>query len=192
MEQSGITDKTKVQVTLPRLGFELSGIDYDPTRHLNKVNKRVARIPGENASLSFQEVPYNIGFSLYCFTRTMDDNLQIIEQIAPQFAPEFIVTLNLNKIDTKLDVPIVLQNVGLQEQYEGNFLDRRVIASVFNFVCKTRLYSEIKQQSVVVSSSIALSNILGDTTDSSETISTLGATGSTGDGGYTAGDYYEL
>ena len=191
-EQSGISDESKVEITLPRLSFEISSIDYDPSRHLNKINKRVSRVAGTNSSISFQEVPYNVSFSLFCFTRTMDDNLQILEQILPQFSPEFIVSLNLNKIDTKLDVPIVLQNVGLQEQYEGNFLDRRVIASVFNFVCKTRLYSEIKQQSVVVSSSIALSNILGDTTDSSETISTLGATGSTGDGGYTAGDYYEL
>ena len=183
-EESGITDKTKTQLTLPRLGFELGSIDYDPSRHLNKLNRRVSRVPGENASISFQEVPYNIGFSLYAFTRTMDDNLQMLEQIIPQFAPEFIVSLNLNKIDTKLDVPIVLQNVGLQEQYEGNFLDRRVIASVFNFTCKTRLYSEIKENPIILDSSFPLNSILGDT---NELIDTIGATGNTGaTAGYTA------
>tara|TARA_R110002051_G_scaffold78836_1_gene142482 strand:- start:156 stop:902 length:747 start_codon:yes stop_codon:yes gene_type:complete len=191
-EQSGISDKTKVEITLPRLSFEMGSIDYDPSRHLNKLNKRITRVPGTNSSVSFQEVPYNVSFSLFAFTRTMDDNLQILEQIVPHFTPEFIVSLNLNLIDTKLDVPIVLSNVALQEQYEGNFLDRRIIASSFNFVCKSRLYSEIKEQPIVLASSIEMRNILGDTYTNNELNTTIGATGNTGaTGGFTAGAWYE-
>mgnify|MGYP003115502485 FL=1 len=196
-EQSGISDKSKVEVTLPRLSFEMSSIDYDPSRHLNKLNKRVSRVPGSNSSIAFQEVPYNISFSLFAFSRTMDDNLQILEQIVPQFAPEFIVSLNLNKIDTKLDVPITLSNVALQEQYEGNFLDRRVIASSFNFVCKSRLYSEIKDNTgaspVQVITGVSLDlGLEADTTAGSNTVLTvLGATGDTNlITGFTAGGYF--
>ena len=191
-EQSGISDKTKTEITLPRLSFEMASIDYDASRHLNKLNKRVSRTPGEHSFISFQEVPYNVSFSLFAYTRTMDDNLQILEQIVPQFTPEFIVSLNLNSIDTKLDVPIVLGNVALQEQYDGNFLDRRIIASSFSFTCKTRLYSEIKQQPIVLDSSIGLNNITGDTSDISELYTTVGSTGDTGaTGGYCGGAWYE-
>ena len=188
-EQSGISDESKVEITLPRLSFEISSIDYDPSRHLNKINKRVSRVAGTNTSISFQEVPYNISFSLFCFTRTMDDNLQILEQILPQFSPEFIVSLNLNKIDTKLDVPIALSNVALQEQYDGNFMDRRIIASSFNFSCKYRLYSEIKESPVIRGATLDLGQI--SESGSEDLLSQIGATGNTGsDSGYVPGEYY--
>lgn len=180
-EQSGISDSTKVQITLPRLGFEISSIDYDPTRHLNKTIER-----SNTTSSTFQEVPYNVGFSLYVFTRTMTDNLQIIEQIAPYFNPEFIVTLKLNEIDTDLDVPIVLSNIGIQEDYEGNYLDRRLIASSLNFVCKTRMYSKIRTSPVISGITVDL-NILGDGGSTGD-IGFVGITGSTSD--YVAGEAF--
>jgi len=155
-EQSGISDNTKIQLSLPRLGFEISSIDYDPTRHLNKLNKRVLREDGSDIKEMYQEVPYNVGFSLFSYTRTMEDNLQITEQILPQFAPEFIVSLQMNEIDTALDVPISLTNFSMQETYDGNLLDRRIIASSFNFLCKTRLYSSIKPSIAVSNSSITV------------------------------------
>ena len=160
------------------MGFEVSSIDYDPTRHLNKTIER-----SNTTSSTFQEVPYNVGFSLYAFTRTMTDNLQIIEQIAPYFNPEFMVTLKLNEIDTDLDVPIVLSNIGIQEDYEGNFLDRRLIASSLNFVCKTRLYSKIQTSPVIAGITVDL-NILGDAGNTAN-LGTIGVTGSTLD--YVAG-----
>lgn len=184
-QQGGISDDTKIEVSLPRMGFEISSINYDPTRHLNKLNKRYLRQAGSAEKETYQEVPYNVAFTLFAFTRNMDDNLQIVEQIIPYFSPEFIVTLNMNEIETKLDVPIVLGNVALQETYDGNFLDRRIIASTFNFVCKTRMYSKIKGSTVIVNSSSSLNEIIGSD-DISDLTQTITVTGSTSD--YIPGD----
>ena len=184
-QQSGISDETKLEVTLPRMGFDIASIDYDPTRHLNKLNKRYLRVAGSNEVESFQEVPYNVAFTLFAYTRNMDDNLQIVEQIVPYFSPEFIVTLNMNQIETKLDVPIVLGQVAMQETYDGNFMDRRIIASTFSFVCKTRLYSKIEGSTLVVNSSSTLNEIVGSD-DVSDLVQTITATGSTSD--YAEGD----
>ena len=38
---------------------------------------------------NYAEVPYLINFGLYTFTRTIEENLQLVEQILPIFAPEF-------------------------------------------------------------------------------------------------------
>ena len=184
-QQSGISDETKLEVTLPRMGFDIASIDYDPTRHLNKLNKRYLRVAGSNEVESFQEVPYNVAFTLFAYTRNMDDNLQIVEQIVPYFSPEFIVTLNMNQIETKLDVPIVLGQVAMQETYDGNFMDRRIIASTFSFVCKTRLYSKSEGSTLVVNSSSTLNEIVGSD-DVSDLVQTITATGSTSD--YAQGD----
>ena len=179
-QQSGISDNTKIEVSLPRLGFDMTAIDYDPTRHLNKLNKRMLRTSGSPEKETFQEVPYNVSFSLFAYTRNMDDNLQILEQIVPYFSPEFIVTLNMNEIETKLDVPIVLGNVAVQETAEGNFLDRRILASTYSFTCKTRLYSKIEGSTLVVNSSSSLNQIVGSN-DVGDLVSTISATGSTSD-----------
>ena len=184
-EPSGIYDDTKLQITLPRLSFEMASVNYDPTRHLNKLNRKIITNEGENAFVTFQEVPYNISYSLYAYTRNMDDNLQIIEQIVPYFSPEFIVSLNLNKIDTNLSVPISLSSVAVQETYEGNMLDRRIIASSFNFICKTRVYSPITEETLVNTSNLDFGSILGD--GSTQILYSGGATGSTLD--YTKGDF---
>jgi len=179
-QQSGISDNTKVEVSLPRMGFDMTAIDYDPTRHLNKLNKRLLRDVGSAEKETFQEVPYNVSFSLFAYTRNMDDNLQILEQIVPYFSPEFIVTLNMNEIESKLDVPIVLGNVAVQETAEGNFLDRRILASTYSFTCKTRLYSKIEGSTLVVNSSSSLDQIVGSN-DVGDLVSTISATGSTSD-----------
>jgi len=34
-----LEDKTKVKAILPRLGFDITGINYDPTRSINKLTK---------------------------------------------------------------------------------------------------------------------------------------------------------
>ena len=178
-QQSGISDETKIEVSLPRLGFEMTGIDYDPTRHLNKLNKRRYSVAGEGTQTMYQEVPYNVGFTLFAFSRNMDDNLQIVEQIVPYFSPEFIVTLNFNAVDSKLDVPITLGNVAVQETFDGNFLDRRIVASTFAFTCKTRLYTEIKNETVIVDSSSSMIEISGLNDEFSQTTQTTGVSGST-------------
>ena len=184
-QQSGISDNTKIEISLPRMGFEMNSISYDPTRHLNKTNIRSSYGVGEDPKNTFQEVPYNVGFTLFAFTRNMDDNLQIVEQIVPYFSPEFMVSLNANELDSKLDVPIVMVNSSIQETYDGNFLDRRIIASTFSFICKTRLYSKINNSTVVVNSSATLNEIMGSD-DVTDLVQTITATGSTSD--YIAGD----
>jgi len=184
-ESSGIKNDTKIQISLPALSFEMASVEYDATRHLNKLNKKVVTKAGNPPYITYQEVPYNISFSLYSYTRNMDDNLQILEQIVPYFSPDFVVTLNLNNIDTKLAVPIALTNVAVQETYEGNMMDRRIIASSFNFVCRTRLYAPITEETVIETSQLNFGNILGD--DTNQTLYTGSATGSTSD--YTKGDF---
>ena len=122
---------------------------YDSQRKLNRLNQKVSTIDGVITS-SFIEVPYNINFGLYLFSRNLDDNLQIIEQILPYFAPDFTVTLNMNPLNQKVDVPIVLNSLNTVEDYEGDFDTRRTVNSVFDFTVKTYVYGPIKESSTVL------------------------------------------
>jgi hypothetical protein len=148
-EASSISNNVKIETMLPRLGFEITNLQYDPVRKINKLNtkSRSVKIDEQNTNTyqSYAEVPYNVQYGLYCFTRTIEDNLQIIEQILPYFSPEFIVTLNMNELDVNVDVPIVLNSTNLTETYEGDMSSRRMIVSTFSFTAKAYIYGRIKE-----------------------------------------------
>jgi len=148
-EASSISNNVKIETMLPRLGFEITNLQYDPVRKINKLNtkSRSVKIDEQNTNTyqSYAEVPYNVQYGLYCFTRTIEDNLQIIEQILPYFSPEFIVTLNMNELDVNVDVPIVLNSTNLTETYEGDMSSRRMVVSTFSFTAKAYIYGRIKE-----------------------------------------------
>ena len=65
-------------------------------------------------------VPYNVEFQLYVMAKQSDDALQIVEQILPYFQPDYTVTINDNTdMGIKRDVPLVLNSVGYEDNYEG-------------------------------------------------------------------------
>ena len=143
----------KVALTLPRIGFEISGIAYDPSRKLNsiqKVKKTNDSESGKTLSSQFMPVPYNMDFELVVMAKQSDDALQIVEQILPFFQPDYTITLNDNTaMGTTRDVPIILTGVTYADEYEGSFEDRRVLTYTMSFTAKFYLYGPVTDQKVI-------------------------------------------
>ena len=133
-------------ITLPRLSFEMTGITYDPTRKAT-VTQTFKSVKGDNAGVVkkvYMPVPYNVAFQLSIATKTNDDMLQIMEQILPYFQPSLSVTINLvDSIGEKRDVPIVIENINMSDDYEGNFDNRRAMITTISFTAKTYLFGAI-------------------------------------------------
>ena len=143
----------KVALTLPRIGFEISGIAYDPSRKLNsiqKFKKTNNSESGKTMSSQFMPVPYNMDFDLVVMSKQSDDALQIVEQILPFFQPDYTITLNDNtSMGTTRDVPIILTGVTYSDEYEGSFEDRRVLTYTMSFTAKFYLYGPVTDQKVI-------------------------------------------
>ena len=143
----------KVAVTLPRIGFEINGIEYDPSRKLNKVVKVKKAVDGtDNAQLKsgFMPVPYNVNFELYIMAKNSDDALQILEQILPYFQPEYTVTLReVPELDIIRDVPVTLTGISYEDNYEGDFTSRRAIIYTLSFSAKYYLYGPVTSQNII-------------------------------------------
>ena len=142
----------KVALTLPRMGFEISGISYDPSRKLNsiqKVKKTNTSTEGKTLSSQYMPVPYNMDFELVVMAKSSDDALQIVEQILPFFQPDYTITLNDNTaMGTTRDVPIILTGVSYEDTYDGDFNDRRVLTYALSFTAKFYLYGPVTEQKV--------------------------------------------
>tara|TARA_R110000824_G_scaffold15830_8_gene66376 strand:- start:2490 stop:3155 length:666 start_codon:yes stop_codon:yes gene_type:complete len=150
-EPSTISEVTRTRITLPRMGFEIIGLNYDPTRKRNKLTKTVAPDPDDPTKVDFAyaEVPYLVNFGLYSFCRTIEENLQIVEQIASHFTPEFIITLNMTPVNKKVDIPIILTSIGLAELYEGGFEDTRTVTTTFSFMAKSYIFGPVDSEKAV-------------------------------------------
>jgi hypothetical protein len=138
----------KIALTLPRMSFEMVGIDYDSTRKssITQTFKSSKVVDGKAINNVFVPVPYNISFELNIISKLQDDVLQIIEQILPYFQPSFNVTVNLiPQINEKRDIPIVLNRIGFRDEYENDFSTRRIINYTLNFTAKTYIYNEIPE-----------------------------------------------
>ena len=132
-------------ITLPRLSFEMQGIQYDPTRKTGIAQTFLTK-NGTNAKRVYMPVPYNIGFELSIMAKLSDDALQILEQILPYFQPSFNITVNLiSSIGEKKDIPIVLESINYSDQYEGGFESRRTIVYTLSFVAKTYLFGPVAE-----------------------------------------------
>ena len=139
-------------VTLPRIGFEISGISYDPARKLQRVQK-FKKVKGAKASqldTQYMPVPYNIDFELYILSKQSDDALQIVEQILPYFQPDYTVTINDNTdMGIKRDVPVILNSIGYEDDYQGDFASRRAIIYTLSFTAKFYLYGPVTSTKVI-------------------------------------------
>jgi len=152
-QQADLKNDREVSITLPRLGFEITGLQYDASRKINKLQKTVrvkTSEDGKKLNYNYAPVPYNINFSLYSFTATAENGLQIVEQILPFFQPEYTVTMNvIPELSIKRDIPIVLNNVNYEDTYSGDFTTRRTVVYTLNFTAKTYLYGPMTNQGVI-------------------------------------------
>lgn len=149
----------EVAIRLPRMSFEITGMTYDTSVKLNKMNTLAKpNIHGQNTIRN--PVPYILNFQLSVYAKNQDDALQVVEQIIPMFNPEYVVTLKeIPELDIKRDIPIVLQSVTYTDDYEGDFTSRRVLIYTLEFTMKTFFYGPITQNKAVIKDATANVNL---------------------------------
>ena len=137
--------RSRVAITLPRLAFELTSIQYDNERKVSTMQTFKTLTSGtKKARRVYMPVPYNLGFRLNVMTEFNEDSLQIVEQILPVFQPSFNLTIDLvEAIGEKRDVPMILENVTFDDNYESGMEEKRVITHTLEFTAKTYLFGNV-------------------------------------------------
>ena len=134
------------QISLPRMSFEFTGMTYDSSRKVTTTQTISVKNPDDGTDIKkvFMPVPYNMQFELAIMCKLNDDALQIVEQILPFFQPQYNLSINLvSLINEKKDVPVVLENITMDDQYEGDFTSRRVLLYTLRFTAKTYLFGPV-------------------------------------------------
>ena len=153
----------KVQTTLPRMSFEMSGMTYDASRKQNTNIKQFAQTPNGVIS-QYNPVPYNFDFNLYIYVRNIEDGTQIIEHIIPYFTPDYTIKLNLiPEMGIIKEIPVILNSATHEIEYEGQAatVETRMVIWTLNFTVKGFVYGKTSGPVGLITHSITniLSNI---------------------------------
>ena len=162
--QGNPTDGRKVAITLPRIYFEMTGIDYDASRKTPATQKykTVINDNGNEVRTQYVPVPYNISFEVGILCKSQDDGLQILEQILPFFQPSFSMSLKfIPDMDEVRDVAVVLNSVDFDDDWEDDFSTRRSITYTMQFTAKSYIYGPYTKADVIRKSRII--ETIGDT-----------------------------
>ena len=139
-------------IKLPRMAFEITGISLDTTQKLAKRNQ-ITETHGSDVTKKKtikHYTSYDIAMSLYIMAKNQDDGLQIVEQILPYFSPEYNVTITpVSDFNHKQDVAIILGGVQIEDQYEGDFVERRVLIYQLDFTMKMKFYGPTSDQGII-------------------------------------------
>ena len=159
-----------VAITLPRMGFEIQSMVYSPQRKLSSTikNVRLKTTDFNRVDTQFIPVPYDITFLLSIFVKNADDGAQILEQILPYFRPEFTTQVNLiPEMKIVADTPVVLQDVSIEDTYEGDFDTRRALIYNLTFNLKGYIYGPVANSGLIKR---AITNFVDTTTTEQPTI----------------------
>lgn len=156
-----------VQITLPRMSFEFTGLTYDSTRKSTTTQYFTEKSAQDGTEIkkAYLPVPYNMQFELSIMSKLNDDALQIVEQILPYFQPAYTMTVNLvDTINEKRDIPVILENITMQDDYEGDFNTRRVLIYTLRFTAKTYLFGPLSSATKDIIKKSSVGYIAGDYT----------------------------
>jgi hypothetical protein len=160
IRQQPNVDIQNVQVLLPRMGFEMISLEYDPNRKISPIQQSRTINSSTAANAQYAPTPYNINVVLYVYAKNQDDGLQVIEQILPYFNPDYNLTIKaVPDLNIKNDMPIILSSLGFEDDYEGDLTTRRSIIWTLSFVLKLNFYGPVSKQGIIRK---ATSNIFND------------------------------
>jgi len=177
----------KVQTTLPRMSFEMTGIQYDSSRKQLTNIKNFAKASNADTVLSqYNPVPYDFDFSLFIYVRNVEDGTQIIEHILPFFTPDYTLKVNLiPEMGVIKNIPVLLKNTEYEVKYEGDReQETRTVIWTLNFTVKGFIYGAISEPKIIKAS---FTNIFDDSLLGQSQIELNMATG--GLGSYQEGEF---
>lgn len=151
--QQPVAEDAKVQVTLPRMSFEMVGVSYDPSRKVSPLQQNKVRKDDGSMLTQYAPAPYNVDMMLYVYSKNQDDALQIVEQILPYFNPEYTLSLrSIPQLGINNDLPIILNSVSYEDDYEGDFTQRRMIMWNLSFSLKMNFFGPVNRQGYITNS----------------------------------------
>lgn len=149
-EQNNMNEPNTIDLIQPRMSFQITGLSYDGSRKLSKVQSHTKLKDQEHLLKQLNPVPYNITMELYVLAKFTDECNQIVEQILPYFTPGLTVQyLPIPEMSLKDDLHVDLTNVSFEDNWTEDLDQKRDISWTLTFNIKTYFYGPVREQGII-------------------------------------------
>ena len=146
-----------IATVVPRISFNLDSLTYDSNRKQVSTIRNFSKDTSTAIKTQFAPVPYNFEFSVSIYVRNTEDGTQILEQILPFFTPDFNVTVDfIPEMDQLYDMPVILNSVNSNVEYEGDMQTTRFITWDLTFTAKGYIWPPVKSGKLIRSANTNL------------------------------------
>lgn len=154
VDQNPNPDEFTIKNRLPRMSYQMIGMERDAERVTNRqqhlVDNTVDRTTATGVNIQYNRVPFNFTFALSLTTKYYEDMLCLIEQIMVYFNPEITVTIEDNPdINMSSDLVIQMDSHDLEDSFEGEFSEDRIIQKDFQFTLRGWLYMPTSSYGII-------------------------------------------
>lgn len=136
-------------MTLPIMSFELVNVTYDYSRKGQTTQITAGLTAGNEHSTRYEKIPYKLTFELNIITKNTEDALQLMEQILPYFGPDFTIIFKDFPLDPSTNAVISIGHVSFDEEYTGDFSERKVFVATLLFDVLTNIYGPVAKSKII-------------------------------------------
>lgn len=151
-QDAALENQSATAIPLPMISFEMGEMYYDESRKLPTINRTVIRDDENQSKFKYQYnyVPYNIDFKVYVYVKNAEDGTKIIESMLPYFTPAWVTTIQLiPEMEETKDIPVVLKKITQQDNYDGDYKQRRSLIWTLDFTLKGYLFGPVKKSAII-------------------------------------------
>ena len=137
---------------LPYLSFQMTGMHYDPDRHLNSSGRQPFKLDSNKdmARYLYNPVAFNFDFELNIMVKNLEDGSKIIEQILPFFTPDWTATLRIiDDPEILRDIPVIYDSMESTDTWDGQFNERRYITHKLKFLMKAYFFGPVEKHRII-------------------------------------------
>lgn len=148
-------ESAHIKMTLPRMSFEITDLRYDATRKIGTQGSFIQGQINGQATKVFNPVPYDVIIKLYTIAKDQEDSLKMLEQILPFFSPILeIKILQFPELGMMKSIPIQLDGVTVDDNYDTGVQTQRVVVQTFTFTAKVDFFGPVFTSDKVIKRTI--------------------------------------
>jgi hypothetical protein len=148
----GDPDLNAPAMTLPRMSFEITAMNYSPERKVGSLQKyaKGGAVNDNRLMTRYSPSPYDLEFELNIMTKYNEDATRILEQILPYFKPDVTPSVKLlDDLDLYLDTPVILNSVSTEDTYDGDFTSRRALIYTLSFTLRGYFFGPNQDKKII-------------------------------------------
>ena len=136
---------------LPMMSVTMNSVTFAQERMGNRYHSITKATSADAGTVSrfLNPVPYNLGFTVYAWTKYMTDIDQILEQILPYFAPHIFVRVHIPELNFYFDTKVVFNGANPDIQTDMSEEERRVIRYSMDFTVQAYLFSPLEDVGLI-------------------------------------------